>query len=186
MIESEVCTPEGCSSECCNEIVIDAPDNVEVSKSFLVQYKMRASTESKYPLYEGITDDGGKRYIYFYEKYKMWVASLKLDATDAAFYKNNNPICPTYNTKQNWRYLNNAKSWVDGNEMKLVCVTPATTMLTTNTTPTTTTAETSTPETKTSTAASKATTATTATANARPPPPTVNILRKIFYVKHFT
>jgi len=127
MIESETCTPEGCTSECCNEIEISTPDNIKVSESFLVKYKMVANADTKYPLYEGITTNGDKRYIYFYEKYKMWVGSLKLDATDAVFYKNSNPICPTYNTQKEWRYLDSKNSWKDGVGLKLVCVTPKTT-----------------------------------------------------------
>ena len=166
MIESETCTPEGCTSECCNEIEVSTPDNVVVSESFLVNYKMVPNADTKYPLYEGVTSSGDKRFIYFYEKYKMWVGSLKLDATDAAFYKNSNPICPSYNTQKEWRYLDSKNSWKDGVGMKLVCVTPKTT--TTSTTTSTTIQLTTTPEstTKSSSTTIKSTLATTVTTKA--------------------
>ena len=135
MIEAEKCIPEGCS-DCCPKIEVSVPDGIVIGESFLIQYEMLADPNSKYPLFEGTTESGEKRYIYFYQRYGMWVGSFKMDATDAAFYKNSKPLCPTYNTKEDWRYHTPRKEWKDAPGLEMVCVTPATTTLTTNTTPT--------------------------------------------------
>ena len=133
MIESEKCVPEGCS-DCCPKIEVSAPDGIVIGESFLIQYDMVVDPDNKYPLFEGTTKSGEKRYIYFYQRYGMWVGSFKLDATDAAFYKNSKPLCPTFNTREDWRYHTPQKEWKDAPGLEMVCVTPATTTTTTTTT----------------------------------------------------